>query len=154
MQASIGRVQLRELDDRVAVRRANAHALAQEIGDIAGLRLTAPPPGIDHAYYKYYAFLRPEQLRHDWDRNRVAAALRAEGIPCFSGSCSEIYFEKAFSLAARPHKRLPVARELGETSLMFLVHPTLRRSDMLDTARAVRKVLEVAAKPVPKQMAA
>ena len=144
MQAAIGRVQLRELDERVAARRNNADVLMQEIRDIEGLRLTVPPPGVGHAYYKYYAFLRPQHLRPGWDRDRVAAAIRAEGIPCFSGTCSEIYREKAFSLAIRPRRSLSVAQELGETTLMFLVHPTLRHSDMLDTARAIRKVLNAA----------
>lgn len=154
MQAAIGRVQLRELDDRVAARCANAGYLMQQIGDVPGLRLTVPPPEVGHAYYKYYVFLRPQELRQNWDRDRVAAALRAEGIPCFSGSCSEIYLEKAFSMAARPHERLSVARELGQTSLMFLVHPTLVQSDMLDAARAIRKVLSVAVNPVQRCVAA
>jgi dTDP-4-amino-4,6-dideoxygalactose transaminase len=154
MQAAIGRVQLRELDKRVAARRANATALTHEISNAPGLRLTIPPPEVDHAYYKYYAFLQPEDLRHNWDRDRVAAAVRAEGIPCFSGSCSEIYLEKAFSFTAKPPERLPVARELGETSLMFLVHPTLLQSDMLDAARAIRKVLNVAVNPVQRYVAA
>jgi dTDP-4-amino-4,6-dideoxygalactose transaminase len=154
MQAAIGRVQLRELDKRVAARRANATALSHEISNVPGLRLTIPPPEVDHAYYKYYAFLQPEDLRRDWDRDRVATAVRAEGIPCFSGSCSEIYLEKAFSLTAKPPERLPVARELGETSLMFLVHSTLVQSDMFDAARAIRKVLNVAANPVERYVAA
>jgi dTDP-4-amino-4,6-dideoxygalactose transaminase len=154
MQAAIGRIQLRELDKRVAERRANAAALAREISNVAGLRLTIPPPEVDHADYKYYAFLQPEDLRRNWNRDQVAAALRAEGIPCFSGSCSEIYLEKAFSFTAKPSERLPVARELGETSLMFLVHPTLVQSDMFDAARAIRKVLSVAANPVLRQAAA
>ena len=68
----------------------------------------------------------------------------AEGIPCFSGSCSEIYLEKAFPENLRPAQKLDVARELGETSLMFMVHPTLSEADMADTGRAVDKVLEAA----------
>jgi dTDP-4-amino-4,6-dideoxygalactose transaminase len=154
MQAAIGRVQLRELNERVAARRANADALTQEIRDVAELRVPTPAAVIEHAYYKYYAFLRPEYLRHDWDRDRVAAAIRAEGIPCSGGSCSEIYLERAFSMATRPRKRLPLAKELGETSLMFLVHPTLGRSDMLDTARAIRKVVGVATHARPESAAA
>jgi len=144
VQSAIGRVLLRKLDDRVAARRRNAATLTRELGSVAGLRLTAPPSNVGHAYYKYYAFLEPHQLRHDWDRHRVAAAICAEGIPCSGGSCSEIYLEKAFFSLTRPRERLPVARELGETSLMFLVHPTLCRTDMLDTARAIRKVLGLA----------
>jgi hypothetical protein len=41
-------------------------------------------------------------------------SITAEGIPCYSGSCSEIYLEKAFD-GIGPHRRLPVAKELGET---------------------------------------
>ena len=44
----------------------------------------------------------------------------------------------------QPVHRLPVAKDLGETSLMFLVHPTLTEGDMRDTADAVEKVMTVA----------
>jgi dTDP-4-amino-4,6-dideoxygalactose transaminase len=81
-------------------------------------------------------------LRDGWDRDKVIAAINAEGIPCFSGSCSEIYLEKAFDSEMRPLERFGVARELGKTSLMFLVHPTLSERDMLDTSDAVQKVFD------------
>jgi len=154
MQAAMGRVQLRKLDDRVAARRANAITLTDAIANTPGLRVTAPPAEVGHAYYKYYAFIEPGALDDGWDRDRIAAAISAEGIPCSNGSCSEIYLEKAFPLQTRTRERLPVARELGETSLMFLVHSTLLHHDMLDTAYAIRKVLEVAAKPRLRQVAA
>jgi len=109
------------------------------------LRITTPSKENDHSYYKYYVFLRPEQLRRGWDRDRIVAAISAEGIPCFSGICSEIYLEKAFPEELRPKNHRAVARELGKTSLMFLVHPTLSERDMLDTCHAVEKVMNAAA---------
>jgi dTDP-4-amino-4,6-dideoxygalactose transaminase len=154
IQAAIGRVQLRNLDQSVAERRRNAAALSEEIHNLPGLRLTMPRGQVKHSYYKYYAFLQVEELRQEWHRDRVAAALRAEGIPCSSGSCSEIYLEKAFPRSTKPFHRLPVAQRLGETSLMFLVHPTLGRSEMLDTSRAIRKVLSVATHAQPEPAAA
>jgi len=154
MQAAMGRVQLRKLDERVAARRANAITLTDAIANTPGLRVTVPPAEVGHAYYKYYAFIEPGALHDAWDRDRIAAAISAEGIPCSNGSCSEIYLERAFPLQTRTRERLPVARELGETSLMFLVHSTLLHHDMLDTAYAIRKVLEVAAKPRLRQVAA
>lgn len=66
--------------------------------------------------------------------------LNDKGVPCFSGSCSEIYLEKAFD-GLRPLERLPIAHELGETSLMFLVHPTLSDNDMHIIAQAVSEVM-------------
>ena len=144
-QAALGRVQLRKLPAWSAARRRNAALLAAAMRSIGALRVPEPPAGIEHAMYKFYAFVRPERLARGWDRDRIMSAICAEGIPCFSGSCSEIYKEKAFTAAGLgPSEALPVARELGETSLMFVVHPTLSLRDIADTCAAVRKVLRVA----------
>jgi hypothetical protein len=104
-----------------------------------------PPVESYHSYYKYYVFIRPERLADGWDRERIRAAIGAEGIPCFAGSCGEIYREQAFE-PMRPAARLPVARQLTETSLMFLVHSTLSEADTDDTVAAVRKVMTAAAR--------
>jgi hypothetical protein len=145
MQAAIGRLQLSKLSDWLVRRRRNAAILLRRLQPIAALRLIVPPAHIGHAYYKYYAFVRPKRLQPGWDRDRILAAINAEGVPCFSGTCSEIYLEKAFDAAGlRPRERLKTARFLGATSLMFLVHPTLAEDDMLDMCRAVEKVFAVA----------
>jgi dTDP-4-amino-4,6-dideoxygalactose transaminase len=153
MQAAIGRSLLAKLSGQVALRRRNANILSQRFGTLPALRVTIPPEAIGHAYYKYYVFLRLEWLRDEWSRDRLLQAVIAEGIPCFSGSCSEIYLEKAFPQDMRPAQRLQVARQLGETSLMFLVHPTLSEQDMLDTARAVEKVLKGASVQLSEALA-
>ena len=86
-----------------------------------------------------------ERLRAEWSRDRIVDAINAEGVPCYHGSCSEVYLERAFDGTAwRPKQRLPVARELGETSLMFLVHPTLTEAEVRATCNALRKVMELA----------
>lgn len=143
MQSAIGRVQLRKLPEWTLRRQRNADILTQSFNKIPALRVTLPPSDVKHAYYKYYVFVRPEYLKAGWSRDRIMDAIVEEGIPCFSGSCSEIYLEKAFD-GLRPTERLPTARELGETSLMFLVHPTLGENDMLETCKAVEKVMVVA----------
>jgi dTDP-4-amino-4,6-dideoxygalactose transaminase len=145
MQSALGRILLKKLHGFVETRRRNAAILTEALSTIPGLRLTVPAPEFSHSYYKYYAFVRPEQLRDGWTRDRIMTAIGAEGIPCSSGSCSEIYLEQAFTPELRPTQRLKVAKELGETSLMFLVHPTLSEIDMHDTCRAVAKVLDAAA---------
>jgi hypothetical protein len=145
MQATIGRSQLRKLPMWLNIRRRNAAILTEGFSGIQGLRLTLPPENVGHAYYKYYVFVEPEALNADWNRERIMASLMAEGIPCGSGSCSEIYLEKAFDgRAYRPTDRLPVARRLGETSLMFMVHPTLTADDMDDMVQATNRVMKVA----------
>jgi len=141
VQSAIGRIQLRNLPQSVDTRLRLAAILTERFTRIPALRLTITSNDVRHSYYKYYVFLRREHLREDWGRRRIIEAILAEGVPCFEGSCSEIYLERAFPEAMRPPERLPVAKELGETALMFLVHPTLTESDLHDCADAVEKVL-------------
>jgi Predicted pyridoxal phosphate-dependent enzyme apparently involved in regulation of cell wall biogenesis len=149
MQAAIGRRQLGKLPEWVAIRCRNAMILTEAFSHIEGLRVTCPPENIRHSYYKYYVFVRPECLKEGWDRDRIMNVVSADGVPCFSGSCSEVYLEKAFDgEGLRPAERLPVAKELGETSLMFLVHPTLTEKDMKIVAAIVGKVMLEAEKGV------
>jgi dTDP-4-amino-4,6-dideoxygalactose transaminase len=144
VQSAVGRLQLRKLPGWVARRRDHAAKLTSCLAEQAGLRITTPPKHINHSYYKYYAFICPEDFRSSWNRDQVLAEIVAQGIPCFSGSCSEIYLENAFSAEWRPANRLPVARELGENALMFLVHPTLTDDDVARTCSVVRQVMREA----------
>jgi dTDP-4-amino-4,6-dideoxygalactose transaminase len=144
MQGALGRIQLRRLDDWVATRTAHAERLIDHLRDTPGIRIPLPPSHIQHAWYKFYLFVEPSQLAPGWTRDRIQEAIHAEGVPCMAGSCSEIYLEQAFPDELRPAERLPVARELGETSLMLLVHPTLTLQDMDAFAESVNKVLNVA----------
>ncbi len=147
MQAAIGRIQLRKLDGWVMRRRAHARRLLDAFADVPGLRIPVPAEHVEHSYYKFYAFLDRERIRNGWTRDRIVSEIVAAGVPCFSGSCSEIYLEKAFDgHVSRPPHRLPVAQELGETSLMFQVHPTLEAEHVDRTADVARKVLVQALK--------
>lgn len=145
MQSAIGRVLLRKLPGWLEQRRRNAAILTDGLGRIPALRIPIPPEEVGHAYYKFYGFLNPERLRDGWTRDRIFETIAARGVPCFSGSCSEIYLEKAFQSAGLgPASRHRVARELGETSLMFLVHPTLGQADMEEACRVAAEVLDEA----------
>jgi len=143
-QSAIGRVLLRKLPGMVEKRRQNAAFLSEEFERIPALRVVRPSDDVWHSYYKYDVYIQPERLREGWNRNRIQEAISAEGIPCIAGTCSEIYLEKAFPESMRPRYRHPVARELGEASLMFKVHPTLSEKDLVDTCSAVLKVMQLA----------
>ena len=145
VQSAIGRVILRKLPSWVAARRRFASMLTARFANTPGLRIPIPPADVEHSYYKYYAFVRPEKLRAGWTRDRIVDVITAAGVPCFTGSCSEIYLEKAFPEDWRPAERLPIARQLGETSLMFLVHPTLSDEAVCATADVVEQAMKTAA---------
>ncbi|MNQ73484.1 L-glutamine:2-deoxy-scyllo-inosose aminotransferase [compost metagenome] len=142
VQAVIGRIQLRRMAEWHASRLSNAQKIWDSARQLPALRVPAIPEGSLHAAYKCYVFVEPQQLKSGWDRDRILNEIAARGVPCFSGSCSEVYLEKAFDDTGwRPAERLPVARELGETSLMFMVHPTLSAAEIDKTCAVLAEVM-------------
>lgn len=141
MQAAIGRVQLTRLRGWTERRSAIAARLADALCVSPAVRVPAVPIWATHAWYRLYAFVRPARLVRGWSRDRILDELHARGIPAFQGSCPEIYLERAFDGTGwRPEQPLPVARALGETSLAFLVHPTLTDQEVANMAQALREV--------------
>ncbi|MGP5069675.1 DegT/DnrJ/EryC1/StrS family aminotransferase [Psychrobacter faecalis] len=150
MQAVLGRIQLTRMPDWTAKRTANAQAILDACakweakGYLSVPRLEESPQFADstHAYYKLYVYVQPDNLPKEWSRDRIIQEINDLGVPCFSGSASEVYLEKAFdNTGLRPETRLPVAKQLGETSLMFLVHPTLTEEEIKQTLQAIDSVL-------------
>jgi dTDP-4-amino-4,6-dideoxygalactose transaminase len=161
MQAAIGRIQLRRMPSWTSARMHNATIISDALQQFScdGGPVRVPEfkctscsdahctNGCQHAYYKFYVYVRPENLKTDWGRDRIVEEINGLGVPCFQGSCSEVYLERAFEGTGwRPEPRLPVAKKLGETSLMLLVHPTLNDGEMEKTAKVLRKILSQAQK--------
>lgn len=156
MQAVIGRIQLKRMADWTTARQSNARRIEEALVSFtepdgplrlpklgcAGCQGCGATNGCCHAFYKYYAYIRPENLSTGWTRDRIISEISEAGVPCFQGSCSEVYLEKAFdNTGLRPQSRLPNAKELGATSLMFLVHPTLTEQNIDKTATVAFEVL-------------
>lgn len=145
IQATIGRLQLKKLPAWIEKRRRHADILTTHFSEIPALQVAIPPVHIHHVFYKYYVFLRPQLLKPEWSRERICEAINAAGVPCYTGICSEIYLEEAFKSANLSLvNRLPIAKQLGETSLMFLVHPTLNEEHMHFTTSIVKDVMSSA----------
>jgi dTDP-4-amino-4,6-dideoxygalactose transaminase len=157
IQAVIGRIQLRRMTEWSEARKRNAQSIWLACREFAALRVPevkcASCPGschgdtlgCEHAHYKCYVYVKPECLAPGWSRDRIIEGITADGVPCFQGSCSEVYLEKAFDNTGwRPQERLPVAKALGETSIMFLVHSTLTKAEVDKTSEAIKKVMKKA----------
>jgi dTDP-4-amino-4,6-dideoxygalactose transaminase len=145
MQSAIGRIQLQRMPAWSKARNNNAAKIELALAKFNLIRLASVPDYIEHAQYKYYAFIKPELLADGWTRDRIVDQINTLGVPCFQGSCSEVYLEKAFdNTHFRPKESLPVAKELGETSLMFLVHPTLTEIELVKTCNIINEVIKQA----------
>mgnify|MGYP001765251940 CR=1 FL=1 len=145
MQAVIGRIQLGRMPDWHAARSRNAEAIFEAASNFSAVRVPVIPRHVTHAFYRAYVFVRPESLKEGWSRDRIVDEINAKGVPVYHGSASEIYLEKAFEgTSSRPRDRLPQAKALGETSIMFLVHPTLTEAEISRTCTALQDVLRTA----------
>ena len=146
VQAVLGLRQLEYLGDWHRQRASNAQFLIRSLVQHEALRTPVPPSYMRHAWYRLYAFVVPERLKEGWNRDRILLTIREAGGECLAGSCPEIYLEKAFQGLA-PAARLPVARELGETSLAFLVDPGQNEDSLGRTLGITRAVLSAASLP-------
>ncbi len=145
MQAAIGRIQLKKLSIWRDIRNQFAQFLNKKLASVPGLRLTIPPSTLTHAYYKYYVFVIPEKLKPGWSRDKIIEEMNRFEVPCLSGSCSEIYLEQAFQ-RNKKHDILPkpIAKWLGDTSLMLLVHPTLTHVQINEMADTLKMIMQEA----------
>lgn len=142
VQGGIGRIQLKRMPQWHKARLENAQRIWNCAKKLPGLRVPEVPNHVTHAAYKCYVFVERDQLAIGWDRDRILNEISALGVPCFSGSCSEVYLEKAFDGTGwRPEHSLPIAQQLGETSLMFLVHPTLSELEIATTCSVLTEVM-------------
>ncbi|MGI2800835.1 DegT/DnrJ/EryC1/StrS family aminotransferase [Photobacterium damselae] len=145
MQAVIGRIQLKRMAEWTAKRKANGKAIDNAVADLNVVRSVDVPTYIEHAEYKHYLFIKPENLKEGWTRDKIVDEINLQGVPAYQGSCSEVYLEKAFDNTPwRPKERLKNAVELGENSLMFLVHPTLTEKEIQKTCCVLADVLNKA----------
>ncbi|ACA85956.1 DegT/DnrJ/EryC1/StrS family aminotransferase [Shewanella woodyi] len=147
LQGVLGRIQLGRMKGWTVARQTNGKAIDEAVSDLAVVRGVDVPEHIEHAEYKHYLFVCPQYLKEGWTRDLIVETINSKGVPAYQGSCSEVYLEKAFDNTSwRPSKRLPNAVELGETSLMFLVHPTLTQVEIDKTCEVIRSVLLLAQK--------
>jgi len=146
MQAAIGRIQLKRMEVWHHLRNENANTILNVFSQFPSLfRVPIAPVHIEHAWYKCYVYVRLDGLIEGWSRDRIIEEINSRGVPCYQGSCSEVYLEKAFDgTDFRPKERLPVAMELGATSLSFLVHPTLTKEDIELTCSVIKEVAKLA----------
>ena len=147
IQSAIGRIQIKRLDKWNNLRKRNALILKNGLEDLPSLRIPFPTQEKKHAWYKFHCYVNNRALLDGWDRDRILREINRHGFPAFVGSCSEIYLENCFKNSKyRVKKRLLNAKDLGETSLMFLVHPTITTNQMNNYLEVIKSVCKKATK--------
>jgi dTDP-4-amino-4,6-dideoxygalactose transaminase len=145
IQAVLGRIQLKRMNKWHDKRLKNANLIWEVARKCKGLRVPNIYNYIEHAAYKCYVFVEQDYLRNNWTRDLIVEEINLLGVPCYWGTCSEVYLEKSFEKSnLRPKKRLINAKKLGDESLMFLVHPNLTKKEIQKTCDAIKSIMQLA----------
>lgn len=143
MQSAIGRIQLKRMPAWTEIRNKNAGKIFQVCQQYPWLIVPRVPVHIIHAYYKCYVMVDENKLPKNTSRDEIINIINKLNVPCYSGSCSEVYKEMAFeNTELRPKTDLVNAKKLGEISLMFLVHPTLTKDEMTKICSLLKQALD------------
>ena len=147
IQASIGNIQLLKMSDWHQKRQKNAHKIWQISNQFNALSVPNLPKYSDHACYKAYVLVDESKLAKGWTTHNIRTEINSLGVPCYTGSCGEIYLEKAFNNQIfKPKTPLQNASYLSGRSLVFLVHPSLTNQELKQTTQAITSVMQKAEK--------
>ncbi|MFC8532446.1 DegT/DnrJ/EryC1/StrS family aminotransferase [Streptomyces sp. NPDC057249] len=135
MQAIVGRVQLRRLDEMIAGRNAVAAVYDERLAGIEGVRLLTPPDGAVHNRYKYIVELerhRPQDVQRRLDEKfGIALGGYVYQTPC--------HLQDAFrSYAAGP---FPGADRICPAHICPPIYPDMPANDAAYVADCLREVL-------------
>jgi len=98
---------------------------------------------IKSAWYRFYFFIRTDVKNYQKLRFKIIKNLRKNNLKCFTGSCPEIYLEKAFKkLPNSKIIRLKNCKILGETSIALEINHTLEYSQHKKKLLTLKHVIE------------
>jgi len=147
-QAAIGLKQLGKLSRWVEKRNQHANAIIEVLKsfNFISVPVLNSNAGNHNAYYRLYATVNPNYkavfIENESLRDTIVNQLVKEGVPCFSGACSEIYREKLFvDLGYIPRMPCTNAKFFSEHAFCFLVHHTITSSQMDHITLIIRSTL-------------
>lgn len=144
IQAAVGLVQLRRLDEMIALRRKRALQRTELLKDTNALTLPAEPPGYKHTYYLYTCLVPPK-----WGgekRDRLMSILRDDYSVGSEVLNPPTYQRKPFVRRHTMGQELPRSEELGARLFCPSLHPLMSEQDNEYIAAAIDKTVERIAK--------
>lgn len=144
-QAAIGLKQLEKLPNWVAQRRNNANQIMSILRKFDYIDVPIPNDldNTQHSYYRLYAKVKNDVViagfKGEKLRNFIINQLVIAGVPCFYGSCAEVYREKLFDQTLS-NKRLTNSAAFADFAFCFLVHHTITSKELKLMKNLINKV--------------
>jgi dTDP-4-amino-4,6-dideoxygalactose transaminase len=132
IQASIGLVQIRRLDDLLRIRVAKAERYNRELADIKKLRTPYTPPYATHTYQSYCLDLQPSV-----DRDDLMARLLRRGIATRRGVMAshleKVYRDRLGTVS------LPVTEEKSRSTMLIPLFATMTDDEQSYVIESLRE---------------
>ncbi len=159
IEATIASEQLKKLESLLVPRIAAAAYLTRRLGKLPGLTPPVTQPQTRHGFYVYA--LRYDAAKTGVSRDKLVAALKAEGLPIFPGYVRPIYLQPAyqkrialgrdgfpFNLADAKNPPsyqrgiCPVTERMHEQELLYtnICHADIKEQDLEDFCAGFEKV--------------
>lgn len=134
IQASIGLVQLRRLDELLRIRVAKAERYNAELSEIRGITVPYTPPYATHTYQSYCV-----RLAKDIDREGLMTRLLKRGIATRRGVMAshleKVYRDRIGSVS------LPITEEAARTTMLIPLFATMTDEEQTYVIDALREEL-------------
>lgn len=152
-QAAIGLRQLSKLDAWIDRRNSIATSMISIMKQFKFIEAPVVPEGYKNAFYRLYVKVNPQFVlsknKTQNLRDFMIKEFNTNGVPCFVGSCAEIYLEKLFQQGGfYPPNRYQNARNFSDNACCFLVHPTINDEQLKDISIRMQETLEKIEKQV------
>ena len=136
LNAAVGIVQLRRLDEFIKIRREVADQYDEGLHRIEGIAPLVPSPGSETNYYKYIAMLDP-----GIDRPAVKQALKEKHGVSLSGEvyAAPLHHQPVF--ADLHEGALPVAEDVCRRHVCLPIHSDMTRDETAHVIASLRTVL-------------
>ena len=142
MQAAIGINQLKYLKSRVEKRNKNCFKIWNSIKEFKSVIIPKIQKNFFHAGYRCYFLINKKKLKKNWSRNKIIFEMRKNNVPCFQGSCSEMYLEKFYKKTFfLKNERYKNAKILSENSIALLVDHTISIKKINFMIKKLRQIL-------------
>jgi perosamine synthetase len=136
IQASVGIVQMRRLDELLAARRERAERYNTELPRIRGLRIPFVPPYAEHTYQSYMLTLTKDCRL---EREELMTRMLRRGIATRRGIMAS-HLEKTYT-SRYGTVSLPVTEEVARTTMLIPLYATMTEDEQSYVIDALREEL-------------
>ena len=140
MQSAIGLLQISKLDVNIIKRNNICNFIINSFKDFNFIKFQKVPDKYLHSYYKLYFYIDFKLFKKNIKGNDLLYEFQNKKLKINSGSCPEIYLEKAFINYKNRKNRFNNAKLLGLNSFAISIHHKMIKKDLIKITKSMKAI--------------